>query len=888
MSDIHKFTEDDYKALFYGSQSANLIININAPLYSILDVNYKYLEITGTTRESLIGQPLFVVFPPYKTEKQIEMVVYSLRRVMRTKRPHALTNYRYDVFNPEINAYEERYWTTTNTPVLDEKGDIKYIIHSPTDVTELNELSKINALNIQSLHSQRQELKNIFMQAPVGIMILKGKEFILELANPSIYQFLGNHDIDIIGKPFFIMLPHFKGYGYEEHLNDVMNTGEPFVANRIAVKIIKNGTELTVYINFVYEPLKNPDGSVYGVIVIAHDVTDQVKAINKLEEAEERARLAVDAVNLGTFDLDMKTNKLVTSARFNEIFGYKDFLSRSMYVAAVHPDDQQIRLEAHRKAIKTGSIFYEVRIFLPHGALRWIRAEGKIYYDEEKNPVRMLGTVLDITEQKNNREEQQKLSLLVNNSADLMSILTLDGQIQYINKAGKNLLGIQADEPVYRIPINKLTQADDYYVKEEIFPCVLKEGKWAGRINMKHLNTGEIIPVYNNSIRIDDPETHIPLGIGSVMRDLRSELDAASKLAERDLILTNLTTAVPIGLWMSDSDGNITYVNQTWINWTGINLEKQIGVGWLTAILPQDRLKTLNKFRRDVQFIKPYEAEFRIIHVDGQEHYCLATGQPQFKSDNTFVGYIGACVDITEQKNLQKQKDDFIGIASHELKTPVTSIKAYAQILERMLVKKDCHTEAQMVNKMDGQINRLTNLIGDLLDVTKINSGKLLFNEEQFDFDQLVSELLEELQRTTDKNLVIKESVNIGLVFADRERIGQVITNLITNAIKYSPSAKLIIIRKKILNKQVQFSVEDFGIGIAKDKLEKVFERFYRIDGDMQHTFPGLGLGLYISSEIVKRNEGKIWVESTLGGGSQFYFCIPLNKNSKKGKESMK
>ncbi len=177
---------------------------------------------------------------------------------------------------------------------------------------------------------------------------------------------------------------------------------------------------------------------------------------------------------------------------------------------------------------------------------------------------------------------------------------------------------------------------------------------------------------------------------------------------------------------------------------------------------------------------------------------------------------------------------------------------------------------------MDGQINRLTSLIGDLLDVTKINSGKLQFNDREFEFIPMVRELIEDLQRTTDKHTLVEKHEGDGVVFGDKERIGQVISNLITNAVKYSPNSEKIIIHTSLKDNEITLCVTDFGIGISQDKLDKVFEQFYRVSGNMQHTFPGLGLGLYISSEIIKREGGRIWVNSSEGKGSTFCFALPL------------
>jgi PAS domain S-box-containing protein len=568
---------------------------------------------------------------------------------------------------------------------------------------------------------------------------------------------------------------------------------------------------------------------------------------------------------------------MVTSETFAHIFGFKAPSSREHYISAFHPDDLVARDKAFNEAVKTGTLTYEARIIWPDSSTRWVRIEGKVYYSASGEAIRILGTLLDITEQRFAREEQQKLITLVANSVDLMSILGMDGINTYINEAGRNLLGFESEEQVKRIPISELHAPQDFeLVQQEVLPSVMNKGRWAGRMLVKHLQTGEIFPVYNNCIRIDDPVTGNTIGVGAVMRDLRPELAAKQALADSEQLLRNITTAAPTGLWMSDGEGSITYVNQTWIDWTGLSFEDNLGAGWTNAIIPEDRIKTTNKFIDDLTNRRSYEAEFRINHADCTLHWCVATGKPQYDDNGAFLGYIGAAMDITEQKTLQQQKDDFIGIASHELKTPVTSIKAYGQVLEKMLEKKGDTKEASMVKRMDGQLNRLTSLIADLLDVTKINSGKLQFNDQDFDFNPLVEELVEDLQRTATNHVLVKKLDPTGIVFGDRERIGQVITNLITNAIKYSPQADEVIISCEKNDNEVIFYVQDFGIGIAPYDLEKVFEQFYRVSGDMQHTFPGLGLGLYISAEIIIREGGRIWVNSIQGEGSTFCFALPL------------
>lgn len=877
----NQFAAIDYEVIFKKTTIAILVMAADEA-YTMLDVNDAYLAATNTTREDLIGKSVFTVFPANPTDevsKNIEHTISSFQQAISTKRPHTMSNYRYDIPIRGTDEFEERYWTTTNTPILDENGDVKYFIHSPSNVTELYQLGEKEKISTSALNQQRQQLYSTFMQAPVGIAIFRGPQHIVDLINPPLCDIYGKKVEEMLGKPIFEVLNYAKGMGFEELIDNVRLTGIPFKGKSMAVPILRQGKLETVYLNFVYEPFHEDDGTISGVIAVATEVTEEVLAKQLTEEAEERTRLAVDAVGLGTFDVDLSTQKMTTSTLFANIFGFSTPVLRKEYFKVFHPDDIAIRKKAHEDALRTGTLQYEARIIWSDQSIHWIRVEGKVYYNHDAKATRILGTLLDITEQRKAREEQQKLITLVANSVDLMSILNMDGTNSYINEAGKKLLGFETEEEILQTPISALHAPEDFdLVQNEVLPTVISKGRWAGRMMVKHLHTGEVFPVFNNCIRINDPITGEVIAIGAVMRDQRPEVAAKEALAEREQLLRSITTAAPTGLWMSDENAAIIYVNQTWMDWIGLSFESQLKDGWVSAIHDDDSARVHHKFLNDTSKRQPYEAEFRFIHVDGTIHWCIATGKPQY-FNGTFSGYIGAWVDITEQKRLQQQKDDFIGIASHELKTPVTSIKAYTQVLERMLLKKGEEREAAMIGKMDAQINRLTALIGDLLDVTKINSGKLQFNDRAFDFNELVQECVEELQRTTDQHTLVENFEPNGVVFADRERVGQVIANFITNAIKYSPNADRIIVHTQLNENEVILCVEDFGIGIAEDKLNKVFDQFYRVSGNMQHTFPGLGLGLYISAQIMKREHGRIWVNSEEGKGSTFCFALPVRRS---------
>jgi PAS domain S-box-containing protein len=873
---------EDYKDIFNYGPGLRLIIKANAPDFTILDVNNAYLQATNTRRENLVGNFLFSAFNSYLTEEMAynaERIKASLYEAINSKKPDTLSNYRYDIPAADGIGFEERYWTSINTPVLDENNEVRFIIHLLLNVTELHHLQIRERLSLEALKLQRKQLYSIFMQAPVAIGIFLGPEYIVDLINPTLCEVYGRSVEEMLGKPIFDVLSHARGRGFEELLDQVRLTGVPFKGQGLTVPLNREGAVEVVHLDFVYEPYRIDDGSIIGVIAVATEVTERVKAKVLIEEAEERARLAVDAVGLGTFDLDLVSGEMITSTTFANIFGFKHPVSRANYIKVIHPEDAELRAKAHKNALDTGRLFYEARILWPDETLHCARIEGKVYYNGDQ-PVRILGTILDITAQKRLRSEQQKLIALVTNSVDMMAILDLNGTNSYLNDAGKRLLGIEGDLESEAIHISQLHSAEDYeQVQSEIIPTVMKCGEWSGTRNIRQFHSAEVIPVFSSLIRIDDPDTAEVIGIGVVMRDLRPEVAARKALEKSESLLRSITTAAPTGLWQSDKNGAITYINDTWVNWTGIPAEQQLGYGWLNAILPEDREIASSKFTEALVDKSLYEAEFRIMHVDRSLHWCIADGRPQYAADGSFLGYIGACVDITEQKVLQQQKDNFIGIASHELKTPVTSLKAYAQVLQRMLMKKGEDREATMIGKMDAQLNRLTSLISDLLDVTKLNSGRLQFNNREFDFNELVRELIEDLQRTTEKHRLIDDLQPIGIVYADKERIGQVIVNLLTNAIKYSPEADEVYISSFLKDSEVTFCVRDYGIGISAEHVSKVFEQFYRVSGDMQHTFPGLGLGLYISSEIIKREGGRMWVESFENEGSTFCFSIPQKCN---------
>jgi signal transduction histidine kinase len=230
---------------------------------------------------------------------------------------------------------------------------------------------------------------------------------------------------------------------------------------------------------------------------------------------------------------------------------------------------------------------------------------------------------------------------------------------------------------------------------------------------------------------------------------------------------------------------------------------------------------------------------------------------------------------ISERDRLEKRKDDFLSMASHELKTPVTSMKIYSDILRKYLVDNDDPKLTKVVTHIIGQTDRMKELVSDLLDVSRIEAGKLQFTMEDFEIDALIQDVIDGLQPSTDKHKIMYKSKRGITVYGDKYRIYQVVTNLLSNSIKYSPQGGDITIKAGKEEKRVIVSVKDKGIGVAEDQQEKIFDRLYQAGGMQEKTYPGLGMGLYISKEIIRRHGGEIWVESKKDRGSTFYFSLP-------------
>lgn len=307
---------------------------------------------------------------------------------------------------------------------------------------------------------------------------------------------------------------------------------------------------------------------------------------------------------------------------------------------------------------------------------------------------------------------------------------------------------------------------------------------------------------------------------------------------------------------------------------SGYSKTKDIPIIFLSAVNTDKKFITKGYASGGLDYVtKPFDPDILLLKV--KTFYRLY----QQNQELTKIQF-ALLKEIESRKAAENKKDEFISIASHELKTPLTSIMGYVQLLQRSLKKYKDKSVDNYLGRTNLQLGKLKNLIGDLLDISKIESGKIEFNKKEFDFHAMLQSAIDIVQQTQDCSIIHTKSVETQ-VFGDEMRIEQVIINYLTNAIKYSPECKEVEIESSITDhEEIKLTVRDFGIGIPKEMQSKLFEKFYRVESSATR-FQGLGIGLFISSEIVKRHNGTWGVVSTEGKGSEFWFKIPLKNTLK-------
>jgi len=349
--------------------------------------------------------------------------------------------------------------------------------------------------------------------------------------------------------------------------------------------------------------------------------------------------------------------------------------------------------------------------------------------------------------------------------------------------------------------------------------------------------------------------------------------------------------------WMAHPDGHIFWYNQRWYDYTGTTPASQEGWEWQSVHDPQMLPQVLAQWQQSIATGAPFDMTFPLKGADGHFRPFLTRVMPVTDHHGHVTGWFGTNTDISEQRAAEDDlraanhlKDEFLGIVSHELRTPLTTAKSNIQLAIRRLAQIPLSASAEvlaqvqavqvLLTRSEGALNRLNHLVDDLLDVTRIHVGKLVLRRQHIDVAALVREVVaDEAVAWPQRRIVLAPELDEAVwVEADPERIRQVITNYLTNALKYAPREAPIQLRLTRTDDMAQLSVSDHGPGLTPEQQAQVFEQFYRVEGmeTQQGSQVGLGLGLYICRIAIEQHGGAVGVSSTLGMGSTFWCTLPL------------
>lgn len=854
-----------------------------------------------------------------------------------------------------------------------------------------------------------KRFRELVEQAPVAICVLRGEDFVVEIANHRQLELWGKAKEEVMNRPVFEAIPEVKGKGFENVLNNIVTTGKPFIATEQEVTLIRNGKKELIYVSVVCEPIRD-EHELNGVISIATDVTQQVTLRNKIEESEQRFHAAVTAVKgiiwTNNAQGEMEGEQLgwssLTGQTFEEYQGYG-------WSKAVHPEDAQGTIDAWKVAVKEGRIFnFEHRIKTRDGSFRHFSVRAIPLFNTDGALRQWVGVHTDITDQKQQQlilqESESRYRSLADNTPIFSFIVEPkpEASISYWNKTWLEYTGQTFEDAIGRawdgiIHPDDLQIVNDIYVsafekRESYFipgirvkrhdgmyrwhlftgnPRFLPDGDFIGYIGVgfdihqqklaenklayrtaileAHNQAsvdgillvdakGKIISYNQRFIDIwnmpqdilDRKDDEVALTFGKsqliypqkfiekvkymyehpthtsidelefsdgkiverngypvigedgtyyawswTFKDVTRQRQIEKEIKESEERFRTLAQSLPQLVWVTDAQGKAEFYSFRWKEYTGMEVGGK--AVWREIVHPEDYDRINAAWIHSLKTGEFYKGEVRLRNKEGEYRWHTVNGNPVFKKGRQISKWVGAFTDIHEQKISEKKKDEFLSIASHEMKTPLTTAKAYLQMMELSLDEKNSD-ENLFVKKANQSVNRLDELISELLDVSRIQFGKLNYNITRFDFNSMIDSTIEDIQLTSPMHTIIKSGQGVGEITGDKQRLQQVVINLLNNAIKYSPGEKYVFVSIAQEDGFVKVSVRDQGIGMAPDGIKKIFDKYHRIE---EHAvqYQGLGIGLFISHEIIHRHSGSLWAESELGKGSTFYFTLPLNNS---------
>ncbi|GHO64101.1 hypothetical protein KSC_029930 [Ktedonobacter sp. SOSP1-52] len=633
-------------------------------------------------------------------------------------------------------------------------------------------------------------------------------------------------------------------------------------------------------------PVRDEVGQTLKWFGTATDIDEQKQAEQRIKASEQNWRVLAETLPQlvwttqpdGRVDYCNQRYCDLTQADFEQIrdYGWRQFL---------HPEDAEHTLALRQQSLATGELFEnECRIRDGRtGAYRWFLARALPMRDATGQILKWFGTCTDIEEQKRAeqqlKESRESLRVLTETVPQLVWVRRPDGLLEYVNQRYRDYTGllleqIQSDPWAYL----QFFHPDDRESHRAHLQHALDTGAmYEHEQRLRNGQSGEYRWFLARAMPVRDDAGQIVKWFGTatdIDEQKRTE-EALRQSQERARVLMNSSI---IGINIIEGE-QIVDANDTYLRMTGYTREdlRAGRMNWMHMTPPDDLARTLEAHQElaTQQSMTPYEKEYV---CQGGSRLPVLVGAVVLEH-HPFQA-IAFVLDNSARKELEQRKDDFISMASHELRNPLAALKMQTQLVRKRLERQSQHEAATALSRVEGPVKQLERLVEELLDVSKIQAGRLEYVRETVDLDALLHEVAETMQQIhTTHTIVVRGAAPRSLV-GDKDRLGQIFTNLISNAIKYSPGAETVEMDLSTSEETVTVRVCDHGLGIPREQRDKIFERFYRATGPRQKAIPGLGMGLYIVQEIVKRHGGTITVDSEVGKGSTFTVTLPRKRDA--------
>lgn len=703
-------------------------------------------------------------------------------------------------------------------------------------------------------------------------------------------------------------------------INADKTTGVPFLKvfpyfnDELIVEKITTAREKLIPVKFEHYFVKrqcwiefeiSPHDDKKHLLIIIHDITAKKSEIGNLLINTRIVESISDAV----VGIDKAHHIILWSRQAEKIYGWKreEVLGKNAHSVLKTVFNGNDKNKWESTIIKEGIWKGEViQIRKDHKRLL-IHTSSAAVKDKNNNLLGIVAVNRNITDTrkwelslKQYQKDLEKVNtqlksdrLLLENILDQMS----SGVIIADSLSNRIILANKSAEKIWRKRIKEGSDLRDFH-KFERFHLEGTPYKFSESPLARALEKGEIIKAEELLFKRGDGSMGV-MGVSAtpikskgrivagvvVFSDIteRQQLEQSIKDSERRF--RELADAMPQLVWTANPDGVVDYYNKRFREYEGIKINGERWE-WTPVLYKDDRIKTVVAWKKAVAAATVYQVEHRIKMTGGDYRWHLSRGIPVINSNGKVEKWFGTATDIHERKLFEeglveqnRKKDEFIGIASHELKTPITSMKTYLQFQKRKLEKEQDNENLYFITKVNDQVERIQKLVEDLLDVSRIKMGRLSFNKTTVNLDELIKKIIVDFQLSQDSHAVQKIGRIESLIECDPGRINQVLSNLLNNAVKYSPKSNKIVVKVGEESGFAKVSIRDFGFGIPNSEQDKIFERFYRFE--QKKGTAGFGIGLYIAKDIIENHGGNIWVESKIHKGSIFNFTLPL-KTAKK------